>query len=275
MANVWMHNGHLQVEGEKMSKSLGNFVTIRELVTTDKFGGRAWPGDVVRLAMLKTQYREPIDWRAEGLEEARKELLAWTELIVDRFPSGTDHVPAEIRNAEAAAALADDMNTPLFVTSLHRMFQAAKDSDEVAFSFAATLKAIGFRNVDKPGYLHPHFMGNIFESGPQVDLETQRQALLFRTRTANGQISEASSLRAELESRGFELRISDAGVLTLSNDTGAEFEDRVKEKIRARNAARAAKNWAEADGLRDELLDKFGVVLKDNKDGTTTWEVKR
>ncbi len=53
MANVWMHNGHLQVEGEKMSKSLGNFVTIHELLHTDKFGGRSWPGEVLRLAMFE------------------------------------------------------------------------------------------------------------------------------------------------------------------------------------------------------------------------------
>ena len=65
MANVWMHNGHLQVEGEKMSKSLGNFVTIRELLTTDKFGDRSWPGEVLRFAMLKTHYRQPIDLTVE------------------------------------------------------------------------------------------------------------------------------------------------------------------------------------------------------------------
>ncbi|MGB7699588.1 MAG: cysteine--tRNA ligase, partial [Methylovirgula sp.] len=59
MANYWLHNGFLQVEGEKMAKSLGNFVTIRELLTTDNFGDCFWPGDVVRLAMLKTHYREP------------------------------------------------------------------------------------------------------------------------------------------------------------------------------------------------------------------------
>src|SRR5664279_237625 len=70
MANVWMHNGHLQVEGEKMSKSLGNFVTIHELLHTDKFGGRSWPGEVLRLAMLKTHYRQPIDFTVKALEEA-------------------------------------------------------------------------------------------------------------------------------------------------------------------------------------------------------------
>ena len=71
MANVWMHNGFLQVEGEKMSKSLGNFVTINELLHTDKFGGRKWSGEVLRLAMLMTHYRQPIDWTVKRLEVPR------------------------------------------------------------------------------------------------------------------------------------------------------------------------------------------------------------
>ena len=63
MANFWMHNGFLQVEGEKMAKSLGNFVTIRELLAD-------WPGEVLRFNMLRTQYRQPIDWTIKGLEES-------------------------------------------------------------------------------------------------------------------------------------------------------------------------------------------------------------
>src|SRR6266851_5458636 len=70
MAQVWMHNGFLRVAGEKMSKSLGNFVTIRELLKDKKFGGREWPGEVLRLAMLMTHYRQSIDWTVESLEEA-------------------------------------------------------------------------------------------------------------------------------------------------------------------------------------------------------------
>jgi cysteinyl-tRNA synthetase len=70
MANLWMHNGFLQVEGRKMSKSEGNFVTIAELLETEKFGGRKWPGEVLRLAMLMTHYREPIDFSVKRLEEA-------------------------------------------------------------------------------------------------------------------------------------------------------------------------------------------------------------
>ena len=70
MANVWMHNGFLQVEGEKMSKSLGNFVTIREVLND-------WPGDVARLAMLTTHYRQPMNWTVKGLQEAEKALAGF------------------------------------------------------------------------------------------------------------------------------------------------------------------------------------------------------
>ena len=65
MANFWMHNGFLQVEGEKMSKSLGNFVTIRDLLAD-------WPGEVIRLNMLRTHYRQPMDWTVKGLAESYK-----------------------------------------------------------------------------------------------------------------------------------------------------------------------------------------------------------
>ena len=70
MANYWMHNGFLQVEGEKMAKSLGNFVTIHELL-------KDWPGEVVRFTMLQTHYRQPINWTVAGLREAQKNLDHW------------------------------------------------------------------------------------------------------------------------------------------------------------------------------------------------------
>ena len=70
MAKYWMHNGFLQVEGKKMAKSEGNFVTIHELL-------QDWPGEVLRLNMLRTHYRQPIDWTLKGLEESRKVLDRW------------------------------------------------------------------------------------------------------------------------------------------------------------------------------------------------------
>ncbi len=85
MANIWMHNGFLQVEGEKMSKSLGNFVTINELLETEKFGSNQWHGRVVRLAMLGTHYRQPIDWTVDKLLQARS--LIWD---ISRLMHGVD-----------------------------------------------------------------------------------------------------------------------------------------------------------------------------------------
>src|ERR671937_2898134 len=73
MANIWMHNGFLQVEGEKMSKSLGNFVTIHQLL-------QDWPGEVVRFNMLRTHYRQPLDWTKKGMEESQATLERWAEL---------------------------------------------------------------------------------------------------------------------------------------------------------------------------------------------------
>jgi cysteinyl-tRNA synthetase len=106
MANYWMHNGFLEVEGAKMSKSLGNFVTIRELLND-------WPGEVLRLNMLKTHYRSPIDWTLKGVEESKKVLDAWYEFIGD--DTKAEGEPDE----EVSAQLGDDLNTSGAITRLH------------------------------------------------------------------------------------------------------------------------------------------------------------
>jgi len=124
MAKVWMHNGFLQVEGEKMSKSLGNFVTINELL-------KEWPGEAVRLAMLQTHYRQPINWTEKSLREARRTLDHWYELI-----GGTsDTAPV---CADVLEALEDDLNTPLAIAGLHALRSEAADGPKAA---AACLKS--------------------------------------------------------------------------------------------------------------------------------------
>ena len=113
MAQVWMHNGFLQVEGEKMSKSLGNFVTIHELL-------QEWPGEAIRLAMLTTHYRQPTNWTAKGLIEARRTLDHWQELTADA-PDGSPLC------ADVLEALEDDLNTPKAFAALHELrSEAAK-----------------------------------------------------------------------------------------------------------------------------------------------------
>ncbi|KAF1857689.1 hypothetical protein Lal_00014207 [Lupinus albus] len=107
MANVWMHNGFLQVEGEKMSKSLGNFITIRQVLND-------WPGEVVRLNMLKTHYRQPIDWTLRGLEESGRMLERWYATAGDATPAGD--LPESV-----LAPLLDDLNTPAALAELHKL----------------------------------------------------------------------------------------------------------------------------------------------------------
>ncbi|APF37131.1 cysteine--tRNA ligase [Chelatococcus daeguensis] len=127
MANFWLHNGFLMVEGEKMSKSLGNFVTIHELLATDSFGGRSWPGEVLRLAMLRTHYRQPIDWTVKALEEAEKTLREWSNLDADMEDlealrgTSAENPPFIARqpSSEVVRALCNDLNTPEAIAALH------------------------------------------------------------------------------------------------------------------------------------------------------------
>lgn len=114
MANVWMHNGFLQVEGQKMSKSLGNFFTIHQLLETEALGGRKWPGDVLRLAMLMTHYREPIDFSQRRLEEALNLLDKWERAAGDAEPA------AEL-DPDLIASLADDLDTSSAVARIHAL----------------------------------------------------------------------------------------------------------------------------------------------------------
>jgi cysteinyl-tRNA synthetase len=130
MANYWMHNGFLEVEGEKMSKSIGNFVTIRELLAD-------WPGEVLRLNMLKTHYHSPIDWRLKGLEESAKTLDDWYWIAADSKGETTSDAVIE--------ALSDDLNTPQMIAALHSLRNSAASGNERDRSaFAASLRLLGF-----------------------------------------------------------------------------------------------------------------------------------
>jgi cysteinyl-tRNA synthetase len=199
MANVWMHNGFLQVEGEKMSKSLGNFITINDLLRSDAFGGRAWSGEALRLAMLRTHYRQPIDWTVKALEEAEATLDRWYDAVGEVGPG---EVAPSVKEA-----LSDDLNTPAALGELHRLPTGDRQ----------TIKA----------------------SANLLGLLTQK--------------------RSERQAAGLAAAAVDRG--------------EVERLVAARTAARAAKNWAESDRLRDALA-AMDVVVKDSKDGTT-WEVKR
>jgi cysteinyl-tRNA synthetase len=218
MANVWVHNGFLQVESEKMSKSLGNFVTIHELLHTARFGGRPWSGEVLRLAMLRTHYRRPIDWTVKALEEAEATLDRWYEIVGDVEPA-SEIAPGVLD------ALGDDLNTPAALSELHRL-------------------------------AHPAVMG-LMTTGSSRMGQMPAPALVKSSANLLGLLQQTQSERL-------------ATALSEAKIDAANINAIVAERV----AARSNKNWAESDRLRDELA-ALGVAIKDNKDGTTTWEPKR
>jgi cysteinyl-tRNA synthetase len=204
MANVWMHNGFLQVEGQKMSKSLGNFVTINQLLTD--WHGYGWPGEAIRLAMLQTHYRQPMDWTRGNLDASHKTLWDWYGALAE--------ADAGDPSSRLIEALCDDLNTPAAIAELHRLHHEQRRGE-----LLASLRLLGF-------------------TGEREGLE--------RTAASSGRQLETA---------------------------------RVGALISARLAARKAKNFAEADRIRDELA-AMGIALKDAKNPETgeietTWEIAR
>jgi cysteinyl-tRNA synthetase len=178
MANVWMHNGFVQVEGQKMSKSLGNFITIHDLLATDKFGGRKWPGEVLRLAMLMTHYREPIDFSVARLEEATQLLEKW-----ERFAKG--HAAAGVIDAEALAHLGDDLDTPGAIRRMHRLI--VDDAQPAAGLAIADL--LGIKVLREA----------VVDAGTEALVAARLEALNTRN------FAEADRIRTELAGQGVQL----------------------------------------------------------------------
>ena len=197
MANVWMHNGFLQVEGEKMSKSLGNFITIRELLTSDAFGGRAWPGAALRFAMLRTHYRQPIDWTARGLEESERALQRFAE-IASATPPGAP-------SAAMIEALADDLNTPAAIAHLHQVAGEARGDANAAAALRADAELLGF---DLPAFA-AQAKGSDIDEALRGRIEALVERRLAARRAKNW--AESDRLRAELAELGVALKDSKEG----------------------------------------------------------------
>ncbi|HXW47958.1 MAG TPA: cysteine--tRNA ligase [Xanthobacteraceae bacterium] len=187
MANYWMHNGFLQVEGEKMSKSLGNFVTIRELL-------REWPGEVVCFNMLKTHYLQPIDWTVSGLEESQRELDRWYPVAAEFPAPSTSMLPPEFMNA-----LKDDLNTPGAITALRGLYQDSVKG--VSFSgqkLSAGGRLIGLFQDDLPRWLRRKREGLSPSARLKVD-----ELVATRTAARNAKnFAESDRIRDELAKMG-------------------------------------------------------------------------
>ena len=200
-ARYWVHNGYLMSEGEKMSKSLGNFYAVSDLL-------KEFPGEALRLALLKTHYRQPLDFTKDGVREARQELNRfYRALALD--PDGAGDVGAI--PTVVLDGLSDDLNTPLALTGVHAaadaVFAAEKEGDAAGLMVAiASLRAAG------------SLLG-LLEHDPHVWFQ-------------------------------------------------GDGDEAIDALIEERNAARADKDFARADEIRDEL-DAQGIVLEDGAGGTT------
>ena len=195
-----MHNGYVVVEGEKMSKSLGNFFTVRQLLE------EGWPGEAIRLALLSGQYRQPLDITRDKLKESRVQL--------DRLYGALRKAPAAeavAPPAELVAALEDDLNTPLALSALHDIAGALNRAGEAAEQI--------------------RLKGALLAGGRLLGLLQQDPEAWFQ----GGASDEAAEIEALIEDR---------------------------------NRARKAKDFAEADRIRNDLKAR-GIVLEDGPQGTT------
>src|ERR1700674_3767139 len=220
MAQVWMHNGVVQMEGEKMAKSEGNVITIREALQQSP--NTPYWGEVLRLNMLRTHYRQPTNWTQDSLAESMIVYASLQRAVT--LASRKKARPSE----QFLAALMDDLNTPAAISELHRLAVKAKSDDgpaDAANELVGSLLLLGFDG-------------------------------------AVAHVKEGSGTRVELE-RAFQE--------TLAQEKHVNVSD-VDARIAARNAARARRDFIEADRIRDELK-QLGVELEDKKDGTTRWKI--
>ncbi|WP_207539961.1 cysteine--tRNA ligase [Sabulicella rubraurantiaca] len=215
MAHTWMHNGMLLVNGEKMSKSLGNFLTVQDVLAKGE-----WAGEAFRLLLLRTHYRADLDYTESGLDEAKAEL--------DDHYAMLSRAPAADSDAGlvewALEPLRDDLNTPLALARL-RDLRTLENAATVGGSAASVLARIGRGAAPAPGVAAASFR--------------EAAAVLG---VAGGDPS--AWLRGGVDAAA------------------------VEEAIAARLAARKARNFAEADRIRDDLKAQ-GIVLEDGPGGTT------
>jgi cysteinyl-tRNA synthetase len=177
MARTWMHNGFLQVEGEKMSKSLGNFVTINQVL-------KDWPGEVARLSMLKTHYRQPIDWTVKALEESERSLANWSEIAAEAAGSS---IPEEVQ-----LALEDDLNTPRAIAELHVLANRKSGAE-----LSGTLDLLGISTARFLAWQAGRTKA-VSESVGNVDALISARVAARKAKN----FAEADRIRAELEAMG-------------------------------------------------------------------------
>ena len=274
MANYWLHNEFVQMADTKMSKSLGNFVTIRELLGS-------WTGSVLRYAMLQSHYRQPIDWTVSRLEQARQEMGFWAAMY-----SGSDaHSDYQRRKFKKeppqptpalVEALADDLNTPNAVAVLRQQFSDGCNTNGLSPEFFQNCEFLGLLNGESVGTLEDTHV-----SGTNVNPSRLHDAIpsvmKYRVGLANGRPEVVKEAESELAALGVQAQDRRDGYVDLVPLSKSSELDRtaIDALISERAAARARKDFKESDRIRDQLA-AMKIVLKDGKDASgnpvTTWE---
>ena len=181
-AKYWMHNGYVTVDGKKMSKSDGNFITINNLKNNNI------NGQVIRLSILGTHYRQPLDWNLKILEINKKILENWYSL----YSPNDDEISNELLNI-----LLDDLNTPKFITSIHSLSNKAKTGDATAKKdLNSALKFLGLFNENKEQF-------NILRKKSKLDVKEIEKLIEQRNLARKDKdFKKADIIRLDLEKNG-------------------------------------------------------------------------
>ena len=192
MANYWLHNEFVQLEDTKMSKSLGNFVTIRDLLAD-------WPGEVLRLNMLKAHYRSPMEWTLKGLEESTRTLDDWYAVAAD--------VEGGQPSDAVFEALSDDLNTPQMIAALHGLRNvAASGTGGDRSQFVASLRFLGFLSESAAGWSARK------QQAVGVDAKQVDELISSRTAArARKDFKESDRIRDQLAAMGVVIKDSKEG----------------------------------------------------------------
>jgi cysteinyl-tRNA synthetase len=232
-ARYWVHNGFLTVEGDKMSKSIGNILLVRDILA-------GAPGEAVRLNMLSSHYRQPLDWTDAGVAESRTILDRWYRAASDAEPLACEAV---------IEALEDDLNTPKAIAVLHELANAASQGDALAagqlrgganlMGLLMKSQSAWFKGLDAAEY-DISFMNKLAEPLPEIADRIDEQV--------HQAIEKWDEMSAEQQGTIYELCIN---LL-----------------IDFRNLAREHREFQTSDTIRDLLLDA-NITLEDGADGTT------